>query len=91
MAATSAIQTPGPEAGGSAGDEKAANWNNKKFRDECESVKSKLVDQRFDPKHFPDPLLPRKTPDVRNNPKTSSPEFERKIDQMLGERRAQIL
>ncbi|KAL0938881.1 uncharacterized protein CTRU02_205491 [Colletotrichum truncatum] len=90
MAATSAkLQTPGSEAGGSAGDDKAgANWNSKKFRDEYESFKAKLVDQRFDPKHFADPLLPRKAPDVRNNPKCSSPEVERKFDQIIAEHKA---
>ncbi|KAF9879931.1 hypothetical protein CkaCkLH20_02742 [Colletotrichum karsti] len=88
MAQSAQLQTPGPEAGGSAGDEKAANWNTKKFREEYESFKAKLVDQRFDPKHYPDPLGPRKTSDVRNNPKSSNPEFERKIDQIIAEYKA---
>ncbi|KAF6808130.1 hypothetical protein CSOJ01_07736 [Colletotrichum sojae] len=90
MAATSGqLQTPRPEAGGSSVDQKAgANWNSKKFRDELDSIKSKVVDQLFDPKHFPDPLLPRRTSDVRNNPKSSNPEFERRVDQIIAEHKA---
>lgn len=51
MAATSGqLQTPRPEAGGSSVDQKAGtNWNSKKLRDEFDSIKSKVVDQRFDP------------------------------------------
>ncbi|OHE99515.1 hypothetical protein CORC01_05093 [Colletotrichum orchidophilum] len=89
------LQTPSSEAGGSALDDpKAAeaaaaapSWNNKKFREEFESFKSKLLDQRFDPKHFPDPLLPRSGSDPRNNPKTT-PEAERRIDQIIAEYKA---
>ncbi|OLN88551.1 hypothetical protein CCHL11_01975 [Colletotrichum chlorophyti] len=85
MAAGSAkLQTPGSEAGGSAADTTGLNWNSKKVREEYESFRSKLVDQRFDPKHFPDPLLPRSTADPRNNPRTT-PEVERRIDQIIAE------
>ncbi|GJC92311.1 hypothetical protein ColKHC_01137 [Colletotrichum higginsianum] len=51
MAAGSAkLQTPGSEAGGGAADDsKAPSWNNKKAKDEFESFKAKLLDQRFDP------------------------------------------
>ncbi|OHW92332.1 hypothetical protein CSPAE12_09055 [Colletotrichum incanum] len=123
MAAGSAkLQTPSSEAGGSAADESKAapSWNNKKLREEFESFKAKLLDQRFDPmhashlpcleqpsngqdqvqlrkwnsllkhrstEHFHDPLLPRSSPDPRNNPK-GTPEAERRIDQIIAEYKA---
>ncbi|WYZ34850.1 hypothetical protein EsH8_I_001126 [Colletotrichum jinshuiense] len=81
-------QTPSSKAGGSAADDQtASNWNNKKFREEYESFKAKLLDQRFEPKQFPDPLLPRNGPDPRNNPK-STPEAERRIDSIIAEYKA---
>lgn len=52
------LQTPSSEAGGSIRDDPKASsaavaaapsWNNKKFREEYESFKAKLLDQRFDP------------------------------------------
>ncbi|TDZ13117.1 hypothetical protein C8035_v000273 [Colletotrichum spinosum] len=80
------LQTPGSEAGGSAGDEKTpANWNSKKFRDDFDNSRTRLVDQRFDPKQFPDPLLPRSTVDLRNNPKSSTPEIEKKFDLIIAD------
>ncbi|KXH43696.1 hypothetical protein CSIM01_12590 [Colletotrichum simmondsii] len=90
------LQTPSSEAGGSIRDDPKASsaavaaapsWNNKKFREEYESFKAKLLDQRFDPKHFPDPLLPRSGSDPRNNPKTT-PEAERRIDKIIVEYKA---
>ncbi|KAK2026242.1 hypothetical protein LX32DRAFT_730289 [Colletotrichum zoysiae] len=89
MAAGSAkLQTPSSEAGASAADDSKAApaWNSKKFKEEFESLKSRLLDQRFDPKHFPDPLLPRNGTDPRNNPK-GTPEAERRIDEIIAEYR----
>ncbi|GJC80074.1 hypothetical protein ColLi_02912 [Colletotrichum liriopes] len=90
MAAGSAkLQTPSSEAGGSAVDDSKAapSWNNKKLREEFETFKAKLLDQRFDPKHFHDPLLPRSGSDPRNNPK-GTPEAERRIDRIIAEYKA---
>ncbi|CCF32589.1 hypothetical protein CH063_00831 [Colletotrichum higginsianum] len=89
MAAGSAkLQTPGSEAGGGAADDsKAPSWNNKKAKDEFESFKAKLLDQRFDPKHFQDPLLPRNGSDPRNKPK-GTPEVEGRIDQIIAQYKA---
>ncbi|KAK1999188.1 hypothetical protein LX36DRAFT_710342 [Colletotrichum falcatum] len=89
MASGSAkLQTPGSETGASAADDSKAapSWNSKKLREEFESFKSKLLDQRFDPKNFPDPLLPRNGSDPRNSPK-GTPEAEGRIDRIIAEYR----
>ncbi|KAK1832802.1 hypothetical protein QBC39DRAFT_370551 [Podospora conica] len=37
-------------------------WNTKKFRDECTSLKSRMLDPSFSFQELPDPLLSRQPP-----------------------------
>ncbi|GAB1310523.1 hypothetical protein MFIFM68171_00733 [Madurella fahalii] len=66
---------------------KVASWNTKKFRDEYEVSKHRLLDQKFSSADYPDPLAPR-PPHPKQYPKGTDPAMERKLQQLIAEIRA---
>ncbi|KAK2073588.1 hypothetical protein P8C59_007862 [Phyllachora maydis] len=64
--ASSSSDFPAAGAGGAPTDpaqaKAAAARNSKKYREELDSAKSRLADQKFNVADYPDPLLPRQGP-----------------------------
>ncbi|KAI0485187.1 hypothetical protein GGR56DRAFT_617157 [Xylariaceae sp. FL0804] len=50
-----------------------------KFREECDIAKSRLSDQKFSSKDYPDPLLPRSQPQSHFYPKEVTAETEKHL------------
>ncbi|KAK4241588.1 hypothetical protein C8A03DRAFT_41070 [Achaetomium macrosporum] len=61
---------------------KAAAWNTKKFREEYETYKNRLQDQKFSVADYPDPLALR-PPYPKQYPKGTDPDLERNLQQLI--------
>ncbi|KAK4116274.1 hypothetical protein N656DRAFT_794597 [Canariomyces notabilis] len=61
-----------------------AAWNTKKFRDEYEISKHRLLDQKFSSTEYPDPLAPR-PPHPKQYPKGTDPALERQLKQLIAD------
>ncbi|KAK4150745.1 hypothetical protein C8A00DRAFT_36642 [Chaetomidium leptoderma] len=65
----------------------AAAWNTKKFRDEYETYKNRLQDQKFSVADYPDPLSAR-PPHPKQYPKGTNPELERQLQKLIAQLKA---
>ncbi|KAK3309961.1 uncharacterized protein B0T15DRAFT_19678 [Chaetomium strumarium] len=61
---------------------KGAAWNTNKFREEYETYKNRLLDQKFSVADYPDPLAPW-PPHPKQYPKGTDPELERNLQQLI--------
>ncbi|KAK7943450.1 uncharacterized protein PG986_012563 [Apiospora aurea] len=81
-------ESPGTGAGGVAtpdmsGAARVAAFNDKKFKEEYEYNKSRLSDQKFDIRDYPDPLLPRNPQQEPFLPRGVTPELEQHLIQLV--------
>ncbi|KAI0172106.1 hypothetical protein GGR52DRAFT_549042 [Hypoxylon sp. FL1284] len=58
---------------------KAIAWNDKRSKDDFDTAKARLSDQRFSMKDYEDPLLPRQFPQSHYYPKGVTAETEARL------------
>ncbi|KAK8070130.1 hypothetical protein PG994_006746 [Apiospora phragmitis] len=85
---TQSFSESGTGAGGAAtpdlaGAARVAAFNDKKFKEEYEYTKSKLSDQKFDIRDYPDPLLPRNPQQETFLPKGVTTEIEQHLIELV--------
>ncbi|KAH7170897.1 hypothetical protein EDB81DRAFT_876911 [Dactylonectria macrodidyma] len=66
-----------------AADTSSANTSARRMMEECETVKSKLVDPKFNTRHYPDPLLPRDKDTSKAYPQGVTSDMEQKWLKMI--------
>lgn len=64
-------------------DNVGANTSARRTKEEFESAKSKLVDQKFTMKHYPDPLVPRAKD--TSKPQGVTPDMEQRWLKMIND------
>ncbi|KAI1504649.1 hypothetical protein F5X99DRAFT_371643 [Biscogniauxia marginata] len=73
-----------------AGGKTAANWNDKKFREEYDLARAKLADQKFNMRDHEDPLLPRQHPQSKYYPKGVTAETEAHLQAVIAKVRGSL-
>ncbi|EGS18864.1 uncharacterized protein CTHT_0054750 [Thermochaetoides thermophila DSM 1495] len=63
------------------------SWNTKKFRDEYETLKNRLLDSQFSVAEYPDPLAP-KPPHPKQYPVGTGPTVEQRLLKLISEIKA---
>ncbi|KAH8910744.1 hypothetical protein BR93DRAFT_923460 [Coniochaeta sp. PMI_546] len=65
--------------------QKTAGWNTKKFREEYDTARSRLTDQKFDITQYADPLIPQRSSAAQNpvTPQKFSPETEKRLQSLI--------
>ncbi|KAF7542897.1 hypothetical protein G7Z17_g11189 [Cylindrodendrum hubeiense] len=66
-------------------DSASANTSARRMMEECETAKSKLVDQKFTMKQYPDPLLPRDKDTSKVYPQGVTPDMEQRWLKMIND------
>ncbi|KAH7023059.1 hypothetical protein EDB80DRAFT_878564 [Ilyonectria destructans] len=64
-------------------DNASANTSARRIMEEFETAKSRLVDQKFNMKHYPDPLLPRDKD--TSKPQGVTPDMEQRWLKMIND------
>ncbi|KAK7932114.1 hypothetical protein PG985_002826 [Apiospora marii] len=85
---TQSFSESGTGAGGVAtpdlsGAQRIAAFNDKKFKEEYDFTKSRLSDQKFDIREYPDPLLPRNPQQEPIFPKGVTSEMEQHLLELV--------
>ncbi|CAJ2512957.1 Uu.00g010760.m01.CDS01 [Anthostomella pinea] len=75
-----AAQTGTPDSMAAGGSKAGgAGWNDKKYREEYDIAKSRLLDQKFNIRDYEDPLLPREHPQSSYYPKGVTADLEARL------------
>ncbi|KAI0125564.1 hypothetical protein BJ170DRAFT_437855 [Xylariales sp. AK1849] len=53
--------------------------DSRQFKEDYDNARSRLTDQKFDMRDYPDPLLPRDTPSEKYKPKSLTAETEKRL------------